>query len=221
MSVWHWQAKSASAGGRVNSAVQLGRGQLPQSQTVGAAWQVRRPAALALADCAGQCHTREDERSIVWHWQAKSASAGGRVDPAVQLGRGQLPQGQTVGAAWQVRRPAALALADCAGQCHTAEDERSIVWHWQAKSASAGGRVDSAVQLWARAIAPGPDGRSFLAGSTSSGTRHWPTALASATQEDQCHAAATRQAKSPALTLGRWVTPIRYLSTARAASRPS
>jgi len=27
--------------------------------------------------------------------------------------------------------------------------------------------------------------------------------------------------KSPALTLGRWVTPIRYLSTARAASRPS
>ena len=29
------------------------------------------------------------------------------------------------------------------------------------------------------------------------------------------------QAKSPALTLGKWVTPIRYLSIARAASRPS
>lgn len=29
------------------------------------------------------------------------------------------------------------------------------------------------------------------------------------------------QAKSPAFTLGRWVTPIRYLSIDRAASRPS
>ena len=62
------------------------------------------------------------------------------------------------------------------------DEHESAVWHWPAKSASAGRRVEFAAPIELQAQTRRPDGQRRSTRSMSPRASHWPTSLASATQ---------------------------------------